>query len=60
MRGWSIFAGRFLGVEFRIHITFLFLLMFVLLVMLGSLRAGIVVALAFLMAIGSAWWREGR
>ncbi len=32
MRGWSIFAGRFLGVEFRIHVMFLFLLMFVLMV----------------------------
>lgn len=32
MRSWSIFAGRFRGVEFRIHVTFLFLLMFVLLV----------------------------
>ena len=31
MRLWSIFAGRFLGVELRIHLTFLFLLLFVLL-----------------------------
>ncbi len=30
MRGWSIFAGRFFGVEFRIHLTFLFLLFFIL------------------------------
>jgi Zn-dependent protease/CBS domain-containing protein len=26
---WSIFAGRFMGVELRIHLTFLFLLLFV-------------------------------
>jgi Zn-dependent protease/CBS domain-containing protein len=31
MRLWSIFAGRFLGVELRIHLTFFFLLLFVLL-----------------------------
>jgi Zn-dependent protease/CBS domain-containing protein len=30
LRSWSIFAGRFFGVEFRIHLTFLFLLLFVL------------------------------
>ena len=29
MRSWSIFAGRFFGVELRIHATFLFLLLFV-------------------------------
>lgn len=29
MRGWSIFAGRFFGVEFRVHLTFLFLLFFI-------------------------------
>src|SRR5262249_54990684 len=31
MRTWSIPAGRFFGVELRIHLTFLFLLLFVLL-----------------------------
>src|SRR5215467_13473495 len=31
MRTWSIPAGRFFGVELRIHVTFLFLLIFVLL-----------------------------
>jgi Zn-dependent protease/CBS domain-containing protein len=31
MRLWSIFAGRFFGVELRVHLTFLFLLVFVLL-----------------------------
>ncbi|HKF22041.1 MAG TPA: site-2 protease family protein [Candidatus Angelobacter sp.] len=30
MRTWSVFGGRFLGVEFRLHITFLFLLAFAL------------------------------
>lgn len=29
MRSWSIFAGKFFGVEFRVHLTFLFLLLFV-------------------------------
>jgi Zn-dependent protease/CBS domain-containing protein len=29
MRSWSIFGGRFFGVEFRIHVTFLVLLGFV-------------------------------
>lgn len=29
MRSWSIFAGRFFGVELRIHLTFVFLLLFV-------------------------------
>lgn len=29
MRSWSIFAGKFFGVEFRVHLTFLFLLIFV-------------------------------
>jgi Zn-dependent protease len=28
MRSWSIFAGRFLGVEFRVHLIFLALLVF--------------------------------
>src|SRR5947208_17171540 len=40
MRSWSIFAGRLFGVEFRIHLTFLFLLLFVLLnqfVLTGSI-----------------------
>jgi len=31
MRSWSIFAGKFFGVEFRIHLTFFFLLLFVVL-----------------------------
>src|ERR1700724_728861 len=31
MKGWSIFAGRLFGVELRIHLTFLLLLLFVLL-----------------------------
>jgi Zn-dependent protease/CBS domain-containing protein len=31
MRSWSISGGRFLGVEFRVHVAFLFLLAFVLL-----------------------------
>jgi Zn-dependent protease/predicted transcriptional regulator len=30
MRSWSIFGGRFFGVEFRVHVTFLFLLAFLL------------------------------
>lgn len=31
MRSWSIYGGRFFGVEFRIHVAFLFLLAFLLL-----------------------------
>jgi len=31
MRNWSLFAGRFWGAEFRVHVTFLFLLVFLLL-----------------------------
>src|SRR5215472_16431780 len=38
MRSWSISAGRYFGVELRIHLTFLFLLLFVLLS--GSVNAG--------------------
>ena len=36
MRSWSVFAGRFWGVEIRIHLTFFFLLTFVLLVKAGE------------------------
>jgi Zn-dependent protease/CBS domain-containing protein len=38
MRLWSISAGKFFGVELRLHLTFLFLLLFVLLT--ESLQAG--------------------
>ena len=31
MKTWSLFAGKFFGVEFRIHTSFLFLLLFILL-----------------------------
>ena len=31
MRSWSIYGGRFLGAEFRVHVAFLFLLAFLLL-----------------------------
>ena len=31
MRNWSVFIGRFAGVDFRVHVTFLFLLLFILL-----------------------------
>lgn len=37
MRSWSIFGGRFLGVEFRIHVTFVFLLAYF---MLPFVRTG--------------------
>src|SRR5258708_31874867 len=33
MRSWSIFAGRFMGIELRIHMTFLLLLMYATLVL---------------------------
>lgn len=32
MRSWSAYGGRFLGVEFRIHIVFLFVLLFIVLI----------------------------
>ena len=38
MRSWSIIAGRFFGVELRIHVTFLFLLLFV--VVTGTYESG--------------------
>jgi Zn-dependent protease len=38
MRSWSVYIGRFLGVEFRIHFVFFFLLLFILL--LPSPHAG--------------------
>src|SRR5215469_8191409 len=52
MRTWSISAGRYFGVELRIHLTFLFLLPFVLLnesVNTGS--AGVARALALVIII---------
>lgn len=53
MRNWSIFAGRFFGVEFRIHMTFLFLLLFVLITesaasgSVGAIRGLALVAIIF-------------
>ena len=53
MRMWSIFAGRFMGVELRIHLTFLFLLLFVLLTesanygTVGVVRGLVLVAIIF-------------
>ena len=53
MRSWSIFAGRFFGVEFRIHLTFLFLLFFVLITesagagSVGAMRGLALVAIIF-------------
>ncbi len=35
MRSWSLFIGRYAGVDFRVHVTFLFLLLFILLGELG-------------------------
>src|SRR5689334_24575963 len=35
MRNWSVFTGRFAGVDFRVHVTFLFLLIFILLPEIG-------------------------
>jgi Zn-dependent protease/CBS domain-containing protein len=53
MRSWSIFAGRFFGVELRIHLTFLFLLLFVLITeatssgSLGAVRGLALVGIIF-------------
>lgn len=43
MRSWSLFIGRYAGVDFRAHITFLFLLVFVLLGEAGRSGTGIIV-----------------
>jgi Zn-dependent protease len=61
MRSWSIYGGRFLGVEFRIHVAFLFLLAFLLLFpsthVLDPLAMGRSVALA-LLALVSVFLHE--
>ena len=52
MRNWSLSIGRFAGVDFRVHVTFLFLLIFILLGEMGRggpgtiLRSSILTALA--------------
>jgi Zn-dependent protease/CBS domain-containing protein len=57
MRSWSVFGGRFLGVEFRIHIAFLFLLAFVLLFPSshpldpGSLARGVAITIMVLISV---------
>jgi len=43
MRNWSIFIGRFAGVDFRVHVTFLFLLTFILLGEAGRSGPGLIV-----------------
>src|SRR5262245_10706640 len=42
MKSWSIFGGKFFGVEFRVHVTFVFLLAYLL---LPFVRTGDAVAL---------------
>jgi CBS domain-containing protein/Zn-dependent protease len=43
MRSWSIYIGRFAGIDFRVHVTFLFLLVYVLLGESGRTGAGVIV-----------------
>jgi Zn-dependent protease/predicted transcriptional regulator len=43
MRNWSFFIGRFAGVDFRLHVTFLFLLIFILLGEMGRGGPGTIV-----------------
>jgi Zn-dependent protease/CBS domain-containing protein len=43
MRNWSFFIGRFAGVDFRLHVTFLFLLIFILLGEVGRGGPGTIV-----------------
>lgn len=43
MRNWSFFIGRFGGVDFRVHVTFLFLLIFILLGEAGRSGPGAIV-----------------
>ena len=38
MKTWSVFAGRVRGIEFRLHVTFFFLLVFILFI--DSYRGG--------------------
>jgi len=71
MRNWSISAGRILGVELRIHLSFVFLLVFVLLTdsaspntttpARGLALVGIIFASVILHELGHALvsWREG-
>jgi Zn-dependent protease/predicted transcriptional regulator len=53
MRSWSIFAGKFFGVDFRIHVAFLFLLLFILITesatsgSLGAVRGFALLAIIF-------------
>jgi Zn-dependent protease/predicted transcriptional regulator len=53
MRSWSIFAGKFFGVDFRIHVAFLFLLLFILITesaasgSLGAARGFALLAIIF-------------
>ncbi|MBZ5532188.1 MAG: CBS domain-containing protein [Acidobacteriia bacterium] len=72
MKSWSLFAGKFFGVEFRIHMSFLFLLAFVLLyessrsgvwgVVRGLALAAIVLASVMAHELGHIWIesRNGR
>ncbi|HLY92265.1 MAG TPA: site-2 protease family protein [Candidatus Angelobacter sp.] len=65
MRNWSFFIGRFAGVDFRLHVTFFFLLIFFLLGEIGRggpgtlLRSSILTLLALiallLHELGHAW-----
>ncbi len=48
MRNWSFFIGRFAGVDFRLHVTFLFLLVFILLGEVGHGGPGTIVRSAIL------------
>lgn len=43
MRSWSVFIGRFAGVDFRVHITYLFVLAFVVLGEAGRSAPGVIV-----------------
>jgi Zn-dependent protease/CBS domain-containing protein len=57
MRSWSIFAGRFFGVEFRIHLAFLFLLLFILITesaasgSVGAVRGFALLAIIFVSVV---------
>src|SRR5947209_1025910 len=51
MRSWSLYIGRYAGVDFRVHITFLFLLLFFLLGEIGRSGPGVIVRCCFLTAL---------
>src|SRR5215469_5781841 len=56
MKSWSIFGGKFLGVEFRVHVAFVFLMAYLLLPFVrtgdtGALGRGFAICLLVLVSV---------